>query len=51
MESSTPPKESSDTFMEQSTLLAISNYAHGDHQEETKPSVRSALPEVNHLSF
>ncbi|CAH8378024.1 unnamed protein product [Eruca vesicaria subsp. sativa] len=37
-------QESSDTTMEQSAL-AISNYAHGDHQEETKSSVRSALPE------
>ena len=44
VESFAPPKESSDTFMEQSTL-AISNYAHEDHQEETKPNVRSALPE------
>ena len=45
VESSTLPKEPSDTSMEQSTL-AITNYAYGDHQEETKSSVRSALPEV-----
>ncbi|KAF8088169.1 hypothetical protein N665_0550s0025 [Sinapis alba] len=45
VESSTLPKEPSDTSMEQS-ILCISNYAHGDHQEETKQtSVRSALPE------
>ncbi|XP_056852610.1 uncharacterized protein LOC130501807 isoform X2 [Raphanus sativus] len=44
VESSTPPKEPSDTSMEQS-ILCISNYAHGDHQEETNPNVRSALPE------
>ena len=44
VESSTLPKEPSDTSMEQS-ILCISNYAHGDHQEETQTSVRSALPE------
>lgn len=45
MESSTPHKEPSEISTEQSTL-AITNYAYGDHQEETKSNVRSALPEV-----